>query len=353
MTRAPALTHEKYRASASVRSAHAPRAATNERNLGGLKIPHQFGMNFRAFERFRSRSPFSPANASATRSSSRDEMPRNEVELRVTEPEVPPRYLWFFAGKCPATGSSSAPRKQTHFLDQNAARSEQSSDLGGTSLREPRAGHATTRESWTAGRAATSAAGRVGLGCALTVATALLGCSPGNTGTLDLFPATRGTGGGTATSLCVTAPCDDGMGGATGLPASGGTRGVPDASPPGAATGGTGVLPKPQEDDAAGGRRDAGLAPGECESENDCTSGEGATCVAGSCVECTVDTDCHSGDRTHCSANVCVQCRDDSDCTGTSGKPGCLAATHRCEDCSKDAQCPQGTSCNLTQGKCR
>jgi hypothetical protein len=79
------------------------RAGTSE-----AQDPARVLVEFRAFERFSGTSPFSPAKCRATRSISRDEMPRSEVDLRVTKPEVPPRYLCLFAGKYPATRSISA-----------------------------------------------------------------------------------------------------------------------------------------------------------------------------------------------------------------------------------------------------
>jgi hypothetical protein len=190
-----------------------------------------------------------------------------------------------------------------------------------------------------------TAAGRTSALLGMLCGAALGACNPDNTGTLELFPpsrtATGGTGGATA---CNARTCAGGSGGSTLPSAGGGDDGQNDDRRLDAAT--PAKLP-----DAASAARDAApLAPGECETEGDCNSGE-SLCVSGRCAECGGDSDCKSGDRTHCSANQCIQCRDDGDCAAD--KPGCLPSTHRCEDCSNDAQCQQGQSCDLTQGKCR
>ena len=50
---------------------------------------------------------------------------------------------------------------------------------------------------------------------------------------------------------------------------------------------------------------------------------------------------------------MCVECLADVDCKDPS-KPGCLLATHRCEDCSKNSQCPPDKPmCNVQKGQCQ
>jgi hypothetical protein len=50
---------------------------------------------------------------------------------------------------------------------------------------------------------------------------------------------------------------------------------------------------------------------------------------------------------------MCVECLADIDCKNPS-KPGCLLSTHRCEDCSKNAQCPADKPmCDVQKGQCQ
>jgi hypothetical protein len=84
--------------------------------------------------------------------------------------------------------------------------------------------------------------------------------------------------------------------------------------------------------DAAAGAADAAGAPGVLEC--------GAGCAGGKSV-CDTKT------------QTCVECLLDTDCKDPS-KPGCLLSTHKCEDCSKNSQCPADKpTCDVAKGQCQ
>jgi peptidoglycan-associated lipoprotein len=95
------------------------------------------------------------------------------------------------------------------------------------------------------------------------------------------------------------------------------------------------------------------LSPGECKTSQDCADqqGFGKVCVEGRCQECSQDTDCKAGFV--CRQNRCLprpECESDTDCAGGRCEGGrCLAAATRAE-CSLDADCGEGKSCEA--GKC-
>ena len=156
-------------------------------------------------------------------------------------------------------------------------------------------------------------------------------------------------GGGGATDSGGTASGGVNAGGdlVSGGVSAGGTTSSAGASTGGSVTGGAGEGGVGEGGAAAGGTAAGGPANG------------GAADVAGAnnagapgVVDC--GGTCPNG-RSVCdpATATCVECLTDGDCKDPS-KPGCLLSTHRCEDCSKSAQCPQDKpTCDVQKGQCK
>jgi hypothetical protein len=161
-------------------------------------------------------------------------------------------------------------------------------------------------------------------------ATALVMACASESGTLELFPggesSIAGMGGGGDAGRGGALSADAGVAGTAGMVASS-AGGSSFAGGAGGAAGSGGAKVE------AGAPNGPCTAPVCCTTRLDCPLGSPA-CVGGACVECETNSDC-DGDEPVCDLA-------DHDCEECDGD---------CKECTSDAQCPDGTRCNL-EGEC-
>jgi hypothetical protein len=135
-----------------------------------------------------------------------------------------------------------------------------------------------------------------------------------------------GTGGGAGAGGTSTSGGGAGGGGGTGGGAGAGGTGTGGG---GAGAGGTGT----------GGGAGAG------------TGGRGGAAGSTSSGGCATRADCKSVVHPACINGRCVDCETTEDCSDNQGRPYCNTATHICRQCTMDAECTNGQSCNQ-EGEC-